>query len=68
MAVAEICHLYGYAENAKMAQLVFPFELGYFGILSKSIRVTYLYHSHFGKSGVFLEVGSTRLVKDQCDV
>ena len=26
-------HLYGYAENSEMNQLVFPFELGYFGIV-----------------------------------
>ena len=26
-------HLYEYAENSEMNQLVFPFELGYFGIV-----------------------------------
>ena len=38
MAMTEIGHVYGYAayqkhENAKIARLVVPFELGYFGIV-----------------------------------
>ena len=31
MAVTEIGHVYKYAENSEMAQLVLPFELAHFG-------------------------------------